>query len=62
MNLFTIKKICKEKKSHGDDEAMDFHNKKIPKVGFAYTCLAVSSVNSAHKKMKTIICKRFKRM
>ena len=34
MNLFTIKKFCKEKKSHGDGEAMDFHNKKNSKGRF----------------------------
>ena len=36
-------------KSNGD-EVTDFHDKRIPKVDFQYTCLAVISLNSAIKK------------
>ena len=36
-------------KSHGD-EVTDFYDKKIPKVDFNHTCLAVISLGSALKK------------
>ena len=44
------KKFLKTKiKSHGT-EVTDFYDKKIPKVDFNHTCLAVISLNSALKK------------
>ena len=44
------KEILKTKmKSHGD-EVTDFYDKKIPKVQFNHTCLAVIRVDSALKK------------
>ena len=36
-------------KSHGDD-VTNFYDKKIPKVGSNYTCVAVISLDSALKK------------
>ena len=36
-------------KSHGD-EVTNFYDKKIPKVGSNYTCVAVISLDSALKK------------
>ena len=39
-------------KSHGD-EITEFYDKKIPKVDFNHTCLAVMSLDSI--KMETII-------
>ena len=46
------------------NEATDFHNKEIPKAGFDCTCLAAINVDSAFKKLKTIVCKHvsFKRI
>ena len=35
--------------SHGD-EVTDFYDKKIPKVDSNHTCLAIMSLDSAHKK------------
>ena len=35
-------------KSYGD-EALDFHDKEVPKVGSSYTCLAVTSLDSIFK-------------
>ena len=44
------KKFLKTKiKFHGD-EVTDFYDKKIPKVDSSHTCLAVTSLDSAHKK------------
>ena len=45
-------------KSYGN-EATDLHDKEIPKVDSNYICLAVISLGSALKKLKTIIIKRF---
>ena len=36
-------------KSHGDEVA-DFYDKRIPKVKYNHTCLAVISLDSAFKK------------
>ena len=36
-------------KSHGN-EVSDFQDKKIPKVDYSYTCLAVITLDSALKK------------
>ena len=47
-----------EIRSHSD-EVTDFYDQKIPKVDSTHTCLAVISLDSAHKKMKTIIYKSF---
>ena len=44
------------------DKAPDFHDEEIPKVGSYHTCLAIISLDSALKKMKTIICRSFKRL
>ena len=41
-------------KSYGD-EVTDFYDKEIPKVDSNYTCLSVISLDSALKKIKTII-------
>ena len=38
-----------KKKSYGD-EARDFHNKKIPKVGSNYTCLRITLIDFVIKK------------
>ena len=43
-------------KSHGD-EVTDSYDKEIPKVDSNQTCLAVIRLDSALKKMKTIIDK-----
>ena len=40
-----------QKKSYGD-EATDFCNKEIPKVGFNQACLAVITIDSALNKDK----------
>ena len=45
-------------KSYGD-EATVFHDKEVPKVGSNHTCLAIISLDSTLKKMKTIVCKCF---
>ena len=45
-------------KSYGDD-VTDFYDKEIPKVNSNHTCLAVISLDSALKKMKTVIRKYF---
>ena len=47
-----------ETKSY-DDDATDFHDKETPKGGSYHTCLAITSLYSALKKMKTIILKIF---
>ena len=57
--LSTIKEFLKTKiKSHAD-EVTDFYDKKNSKMDFNYPCLAVISLDSALKKMKTIIHKFF---
>ena len=45
-------------KSYGDD-VTNFYDKEIPKVNSNHTCLAVISLDSALKKMKTVIRKCF---
>ena len=45
-------------KSYGND-VTDFYDKEIPKVNSNHTCLAVISLDSALKKMKTVIRKCF---
>ena len=45
-------------KSYGDD-VTDFYDKEIPKVNSNHTCLAVIRLDSALKKMKTVIRKCF---
>ena len=45
-------------KSYGDD-VTDFYDKEIPKVNSNHTCLAVISLDSALKKMKTVVRKCF---
>ena len=54
------KRFLKTKiKSNGDDDT-DFQNKKIPKVGSNYSCLAVILIDFVFKKKKkTIIIKCF---
>ena len=47
-----------KKKSYGD-EATDFRNKKIPKVGSNYTCLGVTLIVLLLKMMKTITQKLY---
>ena len=47
-------------KFYGDD-ATDFHDKKVPKVGSSYTCLAVILLDSILGCMKNIIHKCFKK-
>ena len=41
------------------DKAPDFHDEEIPKVGSYHACLAMISLDSALKKMKTIIYRSF---
>ena len=45
-------------KFHGK-KVTDFYDKEIPKVDCNHTCLAVISLESAFKKMETIIRKYF---
>ena len=42
-------------KSHGD-EFTDFYDKKIPKLDSNHACLAVISLDSAHKKDENYYC------
>ena len=44
------KNFLKTKIKHYSDEATDFHDKEICKVGFDYICLAVLSVDFVLKK------------
>ena len=53
------KNFLKTKIKFYDDEATDFHDKEIPKVGYNHTFLAVTTIYSALKKMKTINLKCF---
>ena len=39
------------------DEATDYHNKEMSKLGFDHTSLALITIDSVFKKMKTIIGK-----
>ena len=43
-------KFLKSKIKSYDDEAADFHDEEIPKVGSGYTCLAVITIDSALRK------------
>ena len=45
-------------KAHGA-EVIDFYDKTFPKVDYNDTCLAVINLDSALKKVKTIIQKLF---
>ena len=59
-NIIT-KNFCKIK-SYGD-EAIDFHDKQIPKMDSNYTCLVVINLDSALKKIwKLLSASVFKRM
>ena len=58
-NLSKRKKKLKTEIKSYSDEATGFHDKEIPEVNSGYTCLAVINVDSALKKMKTIILKYF---
>ena len=53
-NFFLKTKI----KSHGDEDT-DFYGKKIPKLDFNHTCLAVITLDSAIKKNDNYISKCF---
>ena len=59
VNLSTIKKYLKIEINSYGDEATDFYNKEMPKVRSNHFCLAGISLDSALKKMKTIIRKFF---
>ena len=45
MTPFTIKIFLKTKVKSNVDDATDFHDKEIPKVGSNYICLAVILIN-----------------
>ena len=49
----------KTKIKYHDTEVTDFFNKKIPKLDSNHTCLAITTLDSALKKMIVIICKVF---
>ena len=56
---FYNKEFLKTKiKAHGD-EVIDFFDKTFTKVDYNDTCIAVISLDSALKKIKTIIHKSF---
>ena len=44
------KEFLKTKRQSHGDEVTDFYDREIPKVGSSYTCLPVSSLDSALKK------------
>ena len=46
-NLSTIKIFLKTKTKPYGDEATDFHDKEIPRVGFNHTCLGLMNLDSA---------------
>ena len=48
------KKLLKIKIKSDNDEAADFHNKNIPKVGSDYTCLAVILIDFVVRKRWTL--------
>ena len=50
MNLFPIKKFLKTKIRSYGQEATDFHDKEVPKVGSNYTCLTVILIDFVLKK------------
>ena len=51
------KKKMKTKIKSYSDEPTDFHNKEMPKAGSSHTCLTVIIIDSAFKKMITIMYK-----
>ena len=53
------KTLLKTKIVSCSNEATDFHDKEIPKTGFAYTCLAVTNVDRAVKKDENSYLKVF---
>ena len=56
--LICNKKIFETKIKPYGDKVRDFHNKKMPKVGSDYDCLAVLSIDFfLKKKKKTTTCK-----
>ena len=50
VSLSTIKNFLKTKVKHHGDEVTDFYDRKIPKVDYNHTCLAVISLDSPLKK------------
>ena len=48
-NLFTVKHLQKTKIKPDGHEATENHNKKIPRAGSDYTCLAVIKINAVLK-------------
>ena len=44
------KEFLKTKRTSNGDEVTDFYEKKIPKVDYSHTCLAVISLDSARKR------------
>ena len=56
---FYNKEFLKTKIKANGDEVIDFFDKTFPKVDYNDTCLAVISLDSALKKIKTIIHKSF---
>ena len=53
--------FLKTKKKSCFDEATDFHDKELPTIGSNYICLAVISLESALKKIKTFSHKCFQK-
>ena len=51
-DTFRDKKSLKTKTLSYGNEAIDFHNKEIPKMGFNHTCSALITIDSALKKDK----------
>ena len=51
------KKFLKTKIKSDGDEATDFHDKEIPKVGYNYACEAVILSDLFLQKKNAIICK-----
>ena len=49
----SIKKCLETKIKSCGDETTDFHDKKVPKVGSNYTCLAVIIIDFVLRKNKT---------
>ena len=50
----SMKFFLKTKIKFYDDEVTEFYDKEIPKVSSNYTCLAVSSLDSALKKSESV--------
>ena len=53
--------FLKTKKKSCFDEATDLHDKELPTIGSNYICLAVISLESALKKIKTFSHKCFQK-